>query len=1057
MRRRISAIVVAGVLVSALGVTTAGASPTAPGAPAQPEGEGNYDVYTGRLDQRELAAVRATGLDPHEMDISATPDGQAEVEVILSDGQAAELAEQGVDLELKEVDGQSVAELATREAAAGYEVFRPYGGPGGLKEEFEQLAADNPDIVKLVTIGQSVNGQDIVAIKVTRRANQTRDGRRPATLYSSTQHAREWITPEMNRRLAHHVVDNYGSDPTITDLVDRTELWFVPVANPDGYDFTFEPGQRLWRKNLRDNNADGVIAPGDGVDPNRNFETKWGYDNEGSSPDFSSETYRGTAPASEPETQALDGLLARVGFEFHINYHSAAELLVYGTGWQVAPPTPDDAVYEAMAGGDANPAVPTYDPDISAELYTTNGETTEHAHSTYGTLAFTPEMATCETAAESVPDDEWAPEDCTSVFIFPDDEELVQAEFEKNIPFAIATAQSALDPDDPVSVVGRTAPDFVVDSFDVSYGDPQAVAVTARRSQVLRWMTYRINGGAPRFTFAPEWQGGERYGGEADVYYGEFRGQVTGALPGDTVEVRFSGLDLQRGLVQSEPFTYTVADDSGADVLVVADEDVTGVNPTYPAGTTGPKYLDDYAAALDANGIGYDTWDVDSQGVPHPLGVLGHYGAVIWELGDNRLTQDPEDEITDTFQFGPLPDLAVAEKEQYLTMAVRDYLNEGGKLLQTGETTGYFGLLGGSIGGIYYGLDGAPEEDCAVTEDFFSDCLLLADDFHQYYLGAYARTEFSDPTGITGTGTPLEGASATFGGQAVADNPLNEAGAFALTSDVLPPDEFPLFAGEGSSTYLAAGGVSPFSPIEGERYAGAVHVDSSYQRIGRTIDLSQVTAADAPKLEFQLSYTTELGYDHVIVEAAPAGTQNWTTLPDLNGGTSSTPPSDCNQGFFLEQHPFLTHYLTLGNPCANTGTTGSWNSFTGNSGGWTSVAFDLTDYVDDGAVDVKISYVTDPAVAGIGAFVDDTRVTTAGGAVFGADGFEADTSLWTIEGEPEGSPPNSGNFQFAGTLVEVAASVTTEDSVLLGYGIEQLATPAEQADVLGRIMQYLLS
>ncbi len=1057
MRRRISAIVAVGVLVSGLGATTAGATPAAPTAPAQEEGAGTYDVYTGRLDARDLAAVRATGLDPHEMDITATPDGQADVEVVLSEDQATELADQGVDLELKQVDGQSVAELATQQAAAGYEVFRPYAGAGGLKEEFEQLAADNPDIVKLVTIGQSVNGQDIIAIKITRRANQTRDGRRPATLYSSAQHAREWITPEMNRRLAHHIVDSYGSDPTITDVVNNTELWIVPVANPDGYDFTFEPGNRLWRKNLRDNDANGTINAADGVDPNRNFETKWGYDNEGSSVDFTSETYRGTAPASEPETQALDGLMARIGFEFMINYHSAAELLLYGTGWQVSTPTPDDAVYEAMAGDDANPAIPTYDPDISAELYTTNGETTEHAHSVYDTLAFTPEMATCETAAESVPDDEWDPADCTSVFIFPDDEELVQAEFEKNIPFAIATAQSALDPDDPVSVVGRTAPDFVVDSFDVSYGDPQTVAVTARRSQVLRWMTYRINGGRPQFTFAPESQGGERYGDEGEVYYGEFRGTVRGARPGDTVQVQFAGLDLRRGLVQSEPFTYTVAGDSGADVLVIADEDVTGVNPTYPAGTAGPKYLDDYVAALDANGISHDTWDVDSQGVPHPLGVLAHYDAVIWEFGDNRLTQDPEDELTDTFQFGPLPDLAVAEKEQFLTMAVRDYLNEGGKLLQTGETTGYFGLLGGSIGGIYYGLDGAPEEDCVVTEDFFSDCLLLADDFHQYWLGAFARTTFSDPTGITGTGTPLDGAAADFGGQAVADNPLDEAGAFALTSDFLPPDQFPLFAGEGSSTYLAAGGVSPFSPIEGAQYAGAVHVDSAYQRIARTVDLSAVSATDAPRLEFQLSFTTELGYDHVIVEAAPAGTEQWTTLPDLNGGTSSTPPSDCNQAFLLEMHPFLTHYLTLGNPCLATGTSGAWNSFTGNSGGWTPVAFDLTDYVDDGAVDIKISYVTDPAAAGIGAFVDDTRVVTNAGVV-DTDGFEEGTPrLWTIEAEPEGSPPNASNFQFAGTLVEVAASVTTERSVLLGYGIEQLATPAEQADVLGRIMQYLLS
>ena len=99
----------------------------------------------------------------------------------------------------------------------------------------------------------------------------------------SAQHAREWITPEMNRRLMHYYVDSYLRNRQVRNLINTTELWFVPVANPDGYDFTFEPGQRLWRKNLRDNNGDGVITPGDGVDPNRNYAYKWGYDNEGSS------------------------------------------------------------------------------------------------------------------------------------------------------------------------------------------------------------------------------------------------------------------------------------------------------------------------------------------------------------------------------------------------------------------------------------------------------------------------------------------------------------------------------------------------------------------------------------------------------------------------------------------------------------------------------------------------------------------------------------------------------------------------------------------------------
>jgi hypothetical protein len=388
---------------------------------------------------------------------------------------------------------------------------------------------------------------------------------------------------------------------------------------------------------------------------------------------------------------------------------------------------------------------------------------------------------------------------------------------------------------------------------------------------------------------------------------------------------------------------------------------------------------------------------------------------------------------------------------------VRDYLNEGGKLAQTGETAGYFGVLGGSLGGIYYGLDGAPEEDCVVTEDPFSDCLLLGDDFHQYYLGAFGRTTFAEPGGIAGTGNPLEGAAANFGGPAVADNPLDEAGAFALTSDVMPPDQFPLFAGTASSTYVTADGINPFGPAEGERYAGAVHQDGSYMRLARTIDLTTVGAADQPALEFQISFSTELGFDNVIVEAAPAGTQNWTTLPEAGGATSTTPPTQCEQGFLLQMHPFLTHYLTPGNPCGSSGTTGDWNALTGESGGYEQVAYDLSAYAG-GSVDVKISYVTDPAAGGNGVFVDDTRVTTGGGTtVLDADGFEGATSLWTVEGAPPDSPGNQGDFVISTVLVEVAASVTTEDSVLLGYGIEQLATPAEQADVLGRIMAYLLA
>jgi hypothetical protein len=210
-------------------------------------------------------------------------------------------------------------------------------------------------------------------------------------LYSAAQHAREWISVEVNRRLLHYFVDNYGQDPVVTDLVNNRELWFVLVANPDGYQYTFDT-ERLWRKNLRDNDGDGLITNIDGVDPNRNYDEHWSYDGEGSSSLLSSEDYRGTGPASEPETQAMQGLLNRLQFKFMVNYHSYGQLLLYSFGWQVQTPSADDPIFLALSGTDANPAIPGFDPGVGADLYITNGEATDYAHANTNTLAWTPEL-----------------------------------------------------------------------------------------------------------------------------------------------------------------------------------------------------------------------------------------------------------------------------------------------------------------------------------------------------------------------------------------------------------------------------------------------------------------------------------------------------------------------------------------------------------------------------------------------------------------------------------------------------------------------------------------
>ncbi|TDN91162.1 M14 family metallopeptidase [Microbacterium sp. BK668] len=1048
MFRRFAVVTVAALVISGAAATSASASP-----PPDDAGVGT-SVYTGTVTQEGLSDI-ADLVDRHEI-VSAPGDapGEVDVQVVLNEVQAAALREQGTSLEPKAPAAQRRLMEATPEG-----VFRTYGGEGGIREELMDQAATHPGIAQFRVIGETWQGQEIGAVRVTGNiAKQKTDGKRPATVYVGAQHAREWITPEMVRRLLDYYLSSYGTDPRVTGIIDSTELWFVPVANPDGYDFTFQDGNRLWRKNLRDNDGDGEITGFDGVDLNRNSATRWGYDNEGSSPNPVSDTYRGPSPGSEPETQALDQLFAKVTPQFLINYHSAAELLLYGIGWQVATPSPDDVIYEAMAGDDATPAVPGYDPDISAELYTTNGDLDTHMQERYGALGFTPEMSTCEAAADSVPDDEWvAEDDCVAFgFDFPDDEALIQAEFEKNIPFALAVAESALDPDDPVSVVGRDAEDFRVDSFSVSYGDPQTVAVWAKRALKAKTMYYSVDGGKAKKAKLEEWSGGERYGFENTDYYAEYRGVVTGTAPGDRVEVWFegqsTGADLPKGQkpgkVESAHFTYEVAQDTAHSVLIVANEDYTGYNPEDEPRDDGLKYLDEHVAALQANGVTPDVWDVDAQGVPHDLGVLGHYDAVLWYLGDNRLTQDEEDVLTE-YGSGQYPDLSVAERQQYLTIAMRDYLNEGGKLALAGETVGYYGLLGASLGGIYYGLDGAPDQQCMVTVDPTSDCLLLADDFTQYWMGAYDRAPLG-ASGINGVADPLAGLQAAFGGPATEDNPIDEVGEFTPTSEVLPVDQFPQFESWGAAEYTDPFG--PFIPIEGEWAAFAGHIDDGYQRLGRTFTVPELADGETATFDAQISYATEFGYDNVIVEVRPAGTEEWTTLPDLNGGTSSEPPTECEAGFYVEEHPQLENYLTVADPCLSTGATGEWNAFTGSSGGWTDVSFDLSAY-EGQEIELVISYVTDPFTGDTGLIVDDVRFTVAG-AETEAEGFEAGLGAWTVLGAPDSSPGNSGDWERVSVGGPYFGVTATPDTLLFGFGLEQLSTDGERAAAVGRILDH---
>jgi bacillopeptidase F (M6 metalloprotease family) len=139
-------------------------------------------------------------------------------------------------------------------------------------------------------------------------------------------------------------------------------------------------------------------------------------------------------------------------------------------------------------------------------------------------------------------------------------------------------------------------------------------------------------------------------------------------------------------------------------------------------------------------------------------------------------------------------------------------------------------------------------------------------------------------------------------------------------------------------------------------------------RLGGTFTLP----ADSPTLKFWVSYDIESYWDYAFVEINEVGTDTWTTLPDLYGLTTDETGDSCAADWVNQIHPFLAHYMDA--DCNPTGTTGSWNAFTSNSGGWQQVEMDLSAYAGK-TVELYISYVCDWATQGLGVFVDDVELS----------------------------------------------------------------------------------
>jgi hypothetical protein len=213
------------------------------------------------------------------------------------------------------------------------------------------------------SIGNTYEGRAIWMMKISDNPDQDED--EPEFFINGLIHAREPMGMECCLRFMDYLLSNYGTDSSVTWLVNNREFYFVPIINADGYEYnrqTDPNGGGMWRKNRH----------GQGIDLNRNWGYEWGYDNIGSSPNQWDETYRGTGPFSEPETQALRDFIDSRHFEVIMNFHSYGNDFLYSWGYYDNY-TPDEALFQQI--GDSATAGNGYVYGTAWEvLYNTNGD-----------------------------------------------------------------------------------------------------------------------------------------------------------------------------------------------------------------------------------------------------------------------------------------------------------------------------------------------------------------------------------------------------------------------------------------------------------------------------------------------------------------------------------------------------------------------------------------------------------------------------------------------------------------------------------------------------------
>ena len=272
----------------------------------------------------------------------------------------------------------------------GQRVDPQYKTPDEIEQLMLQFHNDFPGITHLESIGQSEQGRDIWALKISDNPEWTED--EPVLLFNAQHHAREVMTSEVILDMIEYLCSEYGTNFQVTEWVNTREIWAIPQVNVDGSNYVFS-NYDMWRK---DRHSPPSGSSYYGIDPNRNYPADWGSCG-GSSGYAGDDDYRGQYAGESYCVSNMMDFESTIMPLLDISFHSYSELVIYSYGCD-GDYSPDHEALsttgQEMAGLiQRDSGGMGYSPGTSWELlYATDGGDIDWLYQDLGTFAYVIEV-----------------------------------------------------------------------------------------------------------------------------------------------------------------------------------------------------------------------------------------------------------------------------------------------------------------------------------------------------------------------------------------------------------------------------------------------------------------------------------------------------------------------------------------------------------------------------------------------------------------------------------------------------------------------------------------